>query len=191
MMLAVALLSSAPSIGLAEPTASKQVQATASRLAQALGMPPEKRALVENRLAALLQDTGFQSKDGALGIRGVFAYQMGEGGLLVKFKKGKGLLRLDGESSDAKVAFKSVTFGAQIGGSSEWGIGLVLGLTTPGAFGGDYSGRSLGATFASSSTAVMELTSKGANRHKVYLIGAASGASADAGGATLTIVVTR
>jgi len=70
-------------------------------------------------------------------------------------------------------------------------IGLVLGLTTPGAFGSDYSGRSVAATFASSSTAVTELTSKGADRHKLYLIGAASGASADAGGATLTIVVTR
>jgi hypothetical protein len=172
--------------------ASKEVVATAGRLAQEVGMPAEKRALVERRLAAVMEDARFQAKYRGMPIRGVLAYQMGEGGFVVKVKKGHGLAHLDGEAGDAKVVLKSVTVGAQIGGSSEWGVGLVLGLTTPRAFGGEYSGGTVAATMAESGTSMMELTSKQAiDGHKVYLIGTAAGASADAGGGTLTIQVAR
>jgi hypothetical protein len=117
---------------------------------------------------------------------------MGEGGLLVKVKKGHGLARLEGEAGDARLSFKSVTVGAQIGGSSEWGLGLVLGLTSPRIFGGDYSGGTVAATMAESGTSMMELTSKQAmDGHKIYLIGTATGASANAGGGKLTIDVQR
>jgi hypothetical protein len=171
---------------------AKEVAATASRLAERLGMPQDKRVVVERRLAALMEDARFRAKYGSIPIRGVLAYQMGEGGLVVKVKKGHGLARLEGQAGDARLLFKSVTVGAQIGGSSEWGLGLVLGLTSPHIFGGDYSGGTVAATMAESGTAMMELTSKQAiDAHKVYLIGTAAGASANAGGGKLTIEVER
>jgi len=188
----VALLAFAPTEARAEGMSAKEVAATAHRLAERLGMPQDKRALVERRLAALMEDARFRSKYGTTPIRGVLAYQMGEGGLVVKVKKGHGLARLEGEAGDEKLVFKSVTVGAQIGGSSEWGLGLVLGLTSPRIFGGDYSGGTVGATMAASGTGMMELTSKQAmDGHKVYLIGTATGASANAGGGKLTIEVER
>lgn len=176
----------------AEGMGAKECVATADRLARELGMPADKRALVGKRLAAVMEDARFQTKYRGLPVRGVLAYQMGEGGFVVKVKKGHGLARLEGEAGDAKLVIKSVTVGAQIGGSSEWGVGLVLGLTTPKVFGGDYSGGTVTATMAESGTGMMELTSKTAmDGHKVYLIGTASGASANAGGGSLTIQVAR
>ncbi len=192
LAVALALTLAAATPARADGLPAKEVLATASRLARALGMPPEKRVLVERRLAALMDDARFVAKYRTTPIRGVLAYQMGEGGFVVKVKKGRGLVRLDGDGADARLALKSVTVGAQIGGSSEWGVGLVLGLTTPRAFGGDYSGGTVAATMAESGTGMMELTSKQAmDAHKVYLIGTASGASANAGGGKLTIEVAR
>jgi hypothetical protein len=175
----------------AEGLAKKEVLSIASRLAQQIAMPAEKRVLVERRLTAVMDDAKFHAKYGNTPIRGVLAYQIGEGGLIVGIKKGHGVAKLAGEAGEAKLVLKGVTVGAQIGGSSEWGIGLVLGLTSPRAFGGDYSGTAAAATMAEGGTAVMELTSKGADAHKVYLLGTAAGASANAGGGQLTIEVTR
>ena len=182
----------APTTARADGMGTKEVLATASRLAQQIAMPPDKRALVERRLAALMKDARFQAKYQSTPIRGVLAYQMGEGGFVVKVKKGHGVVKLEGEAGEAKLVLKSVTVGAQIGGSSEWGLGLVLGLSSPRIFGGDYSGGTVGATMAESGTGMMELTSKqAADGHKVYLIGTAAGASANAGGGKLTIEVAR
>lgn len=192
LILVWTLLVAAPMAARADGMAPKDVVATASRLAKQLDMPPDKRALVERRLAAVMQEPRFVAKYRGLPIRGVLAYQLGEGGFVVKVKKGHGLAHLDGEAGDVKLAFKSVTVGAQIGGSSAWGVGLVLGLSTPHAFGGDYSGGTVAATMAESGTAMMELTSKQAmDAHKLYLVGTATGASADAGGGTLSIQVAR
>jgi hypothetical protein len=192
--LAAALALLAASEAGAQPAAIplKAVPAIAARLTLGLGMPPPKRAVVEAKVAALIADARFIAKYGATPIRGVFAYQMGEGGFLVKVKRGHGLVHLSGEASDRQLILKSVTVGAQIGGSSEWGVGLVLGLSDPRSFGGDYSGGTVAATFADESTTMMELTSKtAADHHTVYLIGTASGASANAGGGKLNIKVVR
>jgi hypothetical protein len=168
----------------------KTLRATADRLAQSLDMPADKRASLETKLAQLLTDPRFEAKYSAMPIRGVFAYQMGEGGLLVKVKRGKGLLRLGTAGVDVPLTFKSLTVGAQVGGSSEWGFGLVLGLAPGAQIGGDYTGGTVAATFVDASTAMMELTSKNPLvPHKIYLVGSATGATANAGGGKLTIVV--
>lgn len=65
-----------------------------------------------------------------------------------------GFGQLAGETGDAKLALKGVTVGAQIGGSSERGLGLVLGLSSPRAFGGDDSGTAAAATMAEAGTAM-------------------------------------
>jgi hypothetical protein len=168
---------------------NEETLTTARELAQKLGMPPEKRGRLEERLLTALGSYRFAVRYGGRGIQGVFAYQLGEGGLIVKVKKGKGLLRWKGEAREHALALSSVTVGAQIGGSSEWGFGLVVGLSEPGGFGGDYSGSTVSATFATAGTGVTELSRKryGAPPHKVYLLGSASGASANAGGGQLTL----
>jgi hypothetical protein len=188
---AMMALGSSASLARADGIGKKEALAMASKLAQQISMPVEKRVLVEKRLAAVMDDPKFHAKYGNTPIKGVLAYQIGEGGLIVGVKKGHGLAKLAGEASDDKLVLKGVTVGAQIGGSSEWGLGLVFGLSAPRAFGGDYSGTAAAATMAEAGTANMELTSKGADAHKVYLLGTAAGASANAGGGSLTIDVTR
>jgi len=192
LLAAAVALGSSASTARADGLTKKEALATASKLAQQIAMPAEKRALVEKRLAAVMDDAKFRAKYGNTPISGVLAYQIGEGGLIVGVKKGKGVVKLAGEAGEPKLVLKGVTVGAQIGGSSEWGLGLVLGLSSPRIFGGDYSGTAAAATMAESGTTMMELTSKGAaDAHKVYLVGTATGASANAGGGKLTIEVAR
>jgi hypothetical protein len=172
-------------------SAEEAVQA-AAQLAQKMGMPPEKRQVVEVRLRDVLSGPRFQSKYAGMQIRGVFAYQMGEGGLIVKVKKGRGLLKWKGSARELHLELKSVTVGAQIGGSSEWGLAVVASAQdVEHGFGGDYQGGTVAATMGGAGTTMMELTSKGgyAPTHKIYLVGTASGASANAGGGALTIRV--
>jgi hypothetical protein len=186
------LLLLAPAIAQAEGYATSEAVAAARELGQRMGMPPEKRQLVEARLKEILEGPRFQAKYSGMPIRGVFAYQMGEGGLIVKVKKGRGLLRWKGVAREANLELKSVTVGAQIGGSSEWGFGVIASAQdVRNSFGGDYSGGTVAATMGGAGTAMMELTNKSgyAPLHKVYLVGAASGASANAGGGQLTIRV--
>jgi hypothetical protein len=170
-----------------------EIISVAGQLAKQLGMPDDKREIAKARLATVLHDPKWREKHGSLPVRGVLAYQMGEGGLLVKVKKGKGVVQWHGGGKTETLQLKSVTFGAQIGGSSEWGFGLVLGIGSPELFGGDYDGTTVSATMGGAGTSMMELTRKnavGPAAHTVYLIGSSSGASANAGGGKLTIVVT-
>jgi hypothetical protein len=117
---------------------------------------------------------------------------MGEGGFLVKLKKGKGLAHILGQPHDLALQLKSVTFGAQIGGGSEWGFGVILGLRNQGAFGGEYKGNDRGATAGEESITITKLVKKGIGMtediyHEVYMIGVASGLSAGAAIGNLTI----
>ena len=190
MTLAVAL----PPAAAGEGWRDDEVLAAAGALAKQMAMPDDKRDAAKSRLSSVLHDARWRAKYAGLPVRGVFAYQMGEGGMIVKVKKGKGLLRWAGDQGTTPLQLKSVTVGAQIGGSSEWGFGLVLGIGNPQLFGGDYDGSTVSATMGGAGTNMMELTRKDATGpafHKVYLIGASSGASANAGGGKLTIVVGR
>jgi hypothetical protein len=176
----------------AQGYSAEEAALVAGELAQKIGMPQEKRQQVQFRLRDLLHGPRFQAKYAGMQIRGVFAYQMGEGGLIVKVKKGRGLLKWKGSPRELHLELKSVTVGAQIGGSSEWGLAVVASAKeVERGFGGDYSGGTVAATMGGTGTSMMELTNKGgyAPHHKVYLVGSASGASANAGGGQLTIRV--
>lgn len=196
VMLAVCttLVTMLPAASAGEGWSDDEVLAAAAALARQLAMPDDKRDTAKARLSAVMRDARWRANYAALPVRGVFAYQMGEGGVIVKVKKGKGLLRWAGEHGTTTLQLKSVTVGAQIGGSSEWGFGLVLGIGNPQLFGGDYDGSTVSATMGGAGTNMMELTRKNAAGpafHKVYLVGASSGASANAGGGKLTITVVR
>jgi len=170
----------------------EELEATARRLAAAIGMPAERQAVTLGRLRTAFQRGKVAAFAGGLGINGVFAYQMGEGGFLVKVKKGKGLAAILGDGRDVPLTLKSVTFGAQVGGGSEWGFGVILGLRVRGAFGGDYSGDNRGATAGQESVNITKLVKKGVSSgdplyHELYMIGAAAGLSAGAALGSLNI----
>jgi hypothetical protein len=190
-MIAVVLLL-ASTAARAQGYSAEEAAQTAAELAQKIGMPGDKQQTVQLRLRDVLGSPRFQAKYAGMQIRGVFAYQMGEGGLIIKVKKGRGLLRWKGSPRELPLELKSVTVGAQIGGSSEWGLAVIASAkdVTRG-FGGDYTGGTLAATMGGAGATMMELTNKTgfAPHHKVYLVGTASGASANAGGGQLTIRV--
>lgn len=169
-----------------------ELEATAQRLALAIGMPPERQQLALGRLRTAFQRGKVAAFAGGGAINGIFAYQMGEGGFLVKVKKGKGLASILGDNRDAPLKLKSVTFGAQVGGGSEWGFGVILGMRSRAAFGGDYSGDTRGATAGEESVSITKLGKKGLGSgdpmyHEIYMIAAASGLSAGAAVGSLNI----
>ena len=200
LMVATPTAATANAPGAGKPAHSKQdrsyddLTTDAKRLAAALGMPSDRRdaalsrlnkALVSGRVAAFAKDAS---------INGVFAYQTGEGGFLVKVRKGKGLVHILGQKQDLAITLKSVTFGAQIGGGSEWGFGLVLGLRDASSFGGEYSGNNRGATAAEESISLTKLTKRGVGEsepayHELYMLGVAAGLSAGAAIGSLNIAV--
>lgn len=166
-----------------------QAVETARALAQKAGMTVDKQEVLFKRL-----DKHFESivsKHDGKPISGVIAYQMGEGGLIVKVKKGKGFIRFHGDKEDHAIELKSVSVGANVGGSSEWGVGLVFGLSDRPFFGGDYSGTTRGATAGEASTNTTDLAKAKAvdpaEYHQIVLLGTAAGLSANAGSAKLTI----
>lgn len=164
----------------------------ARKLGDELGMPAERRDIALGRLRTAFESGKIAAFSKEATVTGIFAYQMGEGGFLVKVKKGQGLAHLS--SSEPKVALelKSVTFGAQVGGGSEWGFGVILGLRHAAAFGGEYSGNDRGATAGGESINITKLTKKGLSAsdpsyHELYLVGVSKGLSAGAAIGSLTI----
>lgn len=169
----------------AEKARRQPLVGLAEKLAQKIGMPNERQERVLKRLGiAIVKEKIADEKKVC-----VFAYQMGEGGFIVKQTRGKGLVECAGDARTFTI--KSTTFGAMIGGSSEWGVGLVFGITSSSSFGGDYKGSTRGATAGDASTNVTELKVAGTvapeRYHELYMIGAAAGLSANAGGARLTL----
>lgn len=174
------------------PSSNDLIVADARAVATALGMPADRQELVLRRLDAALRSGKVLRRNDAA-VNGVFAFQFGEGGLLFKVAKGKGLVRFVGNPPDKSFSIKGSSFGASIGGSSEWGVGLVIGLQRVDYFGGEYRGRETGATAAEASTdvAVLSHTVPGSPQlaHDIYLVGAGAGLSAGASRAKLTFVV--
>ncbi len=162
-------------------------------LAPKIGMPADRQAVLLERLSKSMPEVIAQHEDAS--VDAIFVYQIGEGGLLVKVRKGKGVVRFYGAKNERNLRFKSVTVGAQIGGSSEWGVGLVLGLKRPEFFGGDYKGSSKGATAVEASINTSELSKSKTKDltmlHRIVMIGTAAGLSANAAFDTLKIIVDR
>ena len=166
-----------------------EVLATYEDMAARLKMPGTVRVLLAERLKGVLANPDFEPKRD--GIQGVLVYSGIEGGLVVKISSGDGLVGFKNRPA-RRVTLKSTSIGAQVGGSQEWGIGLILGLSRAGYFGGEYVGSSAGATLITASATVQKLRparpSSNAAKHRIYAIGRATGASADAGGVRMTIV---
>ncbi len=193
-----AALVAAPSVYANAPVAASDrsydaLEAQARSLADELGMPADRRDLALTRLRAAFLNGKVAAFSKDASVNGIFAYQMGEGGFLVKVKKGKGLAFLSSAESHVPLQFKSVTFGAQVGGGSEWGFGVILGLRNTAVFGGEYEGNTRGATAGSESISITKLTKRGLSTtdpsyHELYLVSVAKGLSAGAAIGNLTIL---
>ena len=174
----------------------KEIKTLASDLMKRIDTPADTREEVLRRIMKALKSKHFKQLPDTKKIRGLFAYNIGEGGLLVKFKRGKGTADFTGGPTNVPLKFKSTSFGAQAGGSREWGIGLILGLKDPKKFGGPYKGDQRGAIAVESGFSISALMrvdvdpDDGDENHAVYMIGAAKGLSASAAWAKLTITPT-
>jgi hypothetical protein len=187
-----ACLLAAPAMAKGSGYSAAEVEAKAKELAKELDMPVSSRDVVLGRLKGLLQEGDFKAKMKKAPVTGIFAYQMGEGGFIVKVKEGKGRICFNAEGKNLDLTMEATTVGAQIGGSSQWGVGLVMGLEDPTEFGGKYEGENYNATAGTAGVITSQLIPKGASEpHKVVLLGTAKGLSAGASGEWLQIAVDR
>lgn len=170
----------------------KEIRAIAKDLAKEVDMPLSTRKVVLDRLKRLLPQSEFKAKMKKAPVTGIFAYQMGEGGFIVKVKEGKGRVVFRKEGKHLDIEMEATTVGAQIGGSSQWGVGLIMGLEDPEEFGGKYEGENYNATAGNKGVLTSTLVPKGASEmHKVVLLGTAKGLSAGASGEWINIAVDR
>jgi hypothetical protein len=157
------------------------------QLTKQLDIAPDKRLIIHDRLAKWMAENR-NTKFGGVPITGVFAYRIGEGGLIVKVMDGKGLLRYAGQEQEHPLKLKSVSVGATVGGGADYGVGIVLGPDAPMSFGGQYKLTQVGATAGTAGTTDAEL-SKSGGADRVVLLGTGNGFSASATGGELRIIV--
>ena len=160
-------------------------------LAQKKQMPPDKIRWLINALKTSYEDPWFKTHIRKRPIRGVMAYSSGEGGFVVKYMKGDGLVSFKKGRQAGRVFLSSWSAGAIIGGAATWAVGLVMGLEKESHFGGSYAGKLLGATPADE-TAPTALHLKSENDgwayHELYILVSSRGLTADAGGTRLKIM---
>jgi len=125
-------------------------------------------------------------------VTAVFVYRATEAGLVLKIMKGSGLVTFKDGPKGGEISLRSTSVGAHIGGSAEWGVGLVMGTVDKNSFGGEYSGsiRKATAVDSSTNTGVMLVppnSSGGKISHQIYLVTIGRGLSAGTGGAKIII----
>jgi hypothetical protein len=144
---------------------------------------------LKKRLKAALEDPALGEVIAARGVGAVFAYAAGEGGVLVKYMEGDGLVSFSGGRQAAPFSLRSLGIGAMIGGSAQWGIGLVIGRVDEQDFGGRYRGGVRTATAGEAATRAMMYLSRPEEEEtrEIYVISTGRGLSADVGGVIISI----
>ena len=153
-------------------------------------MPPDKIRDLINAIKATYEDPWFKKHIRKKPIRGVLVYSSGEGGFVVKYMKGDGLVSFKNGRQTGRIFLSSWSAGAIIGGAATWAVGLVMGLEKESHFGGSYTGKLLGATAADETApAALYLTSQKESweTHELYILVSSRGLTADAGGTKLKI----
>lgn len=168
----------------------EEVLSTARYLALQKQMPADKMRELINAVKAAYEDPWFKDHIRKKPIRGVLVYSSGEGGFVVKYMKGDGLVSFKNGRQTGRIFLSSWSAGAIIGGAATWAVGLVMGLGKELHFGGSYTGKLLGATAADETApAALYLTSQKESRatHELYILVSSRGLTADAGGTKLKI----
>lgn len=120
-------------------------------------------------------------------IKGVLVFEAGEGGLIVKYLEGEGLVRFAGLDRVVPIFIKSWGIGANIGGGAKWGVGLITDIRKPSEFGGDYDGKTQSATAGDITTYNWVVLQNTRIFHQVFLLQTGRGFGAGAGIERLTI----
>ncbi|MBN1381788.1 MAG: hypothetical protein JXA41_08950 [Deltaproteobacteria bacterium] len=141
------------------------------------------------RLAQALNDPSLQEIVDSKGVGAVFAYAAGEGGLVLKYMEGDGLISFADGLKAVPISLKSWSVGAMIGGSAQWGIGLVIGPVDEKDFGGGYKGGTRTATAWEAATRSMLYVSRTVDEQtqEIYIITTGRGFSAGVGGVVMSI----
>lgn len=167
----------------------EEVVSLSNTLVAELEMPADQQARVLAKLDRVLNEAGYrpgiQEKITSMGITGVVAYRLGEGGVVVTVKKGRAVGQLKGSSEHHWFKLGGTDLGAQLAASREWGVFLVLGLPEGGDLGGTYRGVQKSAS-AGRGAGTTEMAS-GREDHRLVFLGAGSGVSLDVSGARLKI----
>jgi len=180
-----ALLLSQGLIGTASYS-STDIPAEVKSLALKTEMAPDKIFELVNKVEATLKDPALPEAVKKSSVSAILVFHAVEAGFGIKYMKGDGLINFEGGRKEAPVTLKSWSAGAQIGGSAQWGAGLVLDLKTEADFGGDYRGEVKAATAADTTTkgGVLLANDKG---QKIFFITFGRGFSAGVSKAKLTI----
>lgn len=170
-----------------------EIASAAKAMAKKARMPLDQRIELVDRLVEKLNKPAFEAWTRGRPVHGVFAYSLKEGGLVVKWTNGRGKAMFKGGPEAVDVVLKATSVGAQVGGSKQWGVGLVVGLKRLRAFGGEYKGNIRQATALSAGHALTELRRVDLrdedDHHRVLLFAVTKGLSASAGGTKLRISV--
>jgi hypothetical protein len=152
-------------------------------LGESLDMPNEKVDDLVRNFRSVSGDSRYTALLAGRPVSAVFVYRSTEAGLIYKRRSGHGTIAFKNTSDQVPLRLSGSSFGASIGGSAEWGIGLVLGLKENRHFGGNYEGDEMGATAADSTVPSVACFSNAAyveagNAHEVLIIVTARGLSA-------------
>lgn len=179
-----------PSSVLADGYTKSEIKMEAKALIEKLEISKDVVYRLTGKLDTTLEDPIVNDAIDSKGANALFVYRSGEGGVVVKFMKGDGLISFKTGIKAGSISLKSWSAGALIGGSAQWGIGIVLGLANQSEFGGDYKGTVKGATAAETTTAgFLVLThDSGKSKQEIVLITSGRGLSAGVGGEKMTII---
>jgi hypothetical protein len=171
---------------------SDEIIAITKDLGKKIDAPEGKiEDLIQGFKQAAEQDE-FKAAQKKMAITAVFVYKATEGGLVYKRMAGRGNVIFKQDNKTSPVKLSSGTYGAQIGGSAEWGLGLIMGLKNALDFGGSYAGKKKSATAVNSTAARGEMFSnsdyvESSKTHNIYLIATGSGLSAGVSKGKITI----
>ncbi len=138
----LAALGSQPSSGPGSAYDINEIIAVTKELGKSLDWPDDKIGDLVANIKKAAQGDIYKQEVAPKGVVGVFVYRATEAGLILKVMRGSGLVTFKAGRKAAEISLRSTSVGAHIGGSAEWGAGLIVGLKKDSDFGGEYSGSS-------------------------------------------------
>ncbi len=185
------LLAALPSNGQGRGYDLDQIVALTKELGKAQDWPEEKISDLVINIKKAAEGDIYKQEVAPKGVVGVFAYRATEAGLVVKIMRGTGLVTFTSGRKAAEITLRSTSVGAQVGGSAEWGVGMIVGLKKDTDFGGEYSGAAHDAVVGDDTSTIGALLTStagnGTDPHAIFVVKTGRGFSANAGGTKLTI----
>lgn len=163
-----------------------QIRSEVEDLLRGLTIDATRRVELLERLDTFLAGDEFVGQSQHAPVRAVGVYHWAEGGVVVKIARGDGRVRFIDAPAAHRIRLKYTSVGAQIGGSSSWGVLLATNLPDLAALEGTYVGEVRSATAIDASAGILRMVHR-THGDRVYFIGVAAGLSADAGESEMVI----